>query len=456
MPNGKGPTTPNSPIIPFRPNPSGSASTSSNAAGNPLIPELFSQFDQDGQTAPAASPTTSSATSPEPLMANVGGQWVPIDPRAMAGMHVDPKADLKTVLGYMPQIGAGPYAGGADATGSVYRKQLATPYVTALAQTIGQHHPGIASAIDGGLLAASGAEQAMERSDEAGGGTSGWGAGLAAVGSGLQYQAQAPLARRQQLENVPLAYQQQQAQLAESKSGVLRNLMTAVNQYESNPARILSQVGRNALSAGIGAQSRLQMGQQNNAAKTAIDQQNNANRLQIALNSDATKTTIAHLQSQYRSANPQQRALLYTRFAQGLDAHIGQINARFDKLEHSPVIDPVSMQQRQRTPDEIAQLETERQSEIGAELEFGDEASQRAFGHPMMEAAPQTQQPASSASPASSPAPFVPSRSRRARGSRTPAVSGAPPASLLKPGVITHFANGQSWMLQNGQPVRTN
>jgi hypothetical protein len=42
------------------------------------------------------------------------------------------------------------------------------------------------------------------------------------------------------------------------------------------------------------------------------------------------------------------------------------------------------------------------------------------------------------------------------RGQRpTPPASNAPPASALKEGIVTHFGNGQSWTLQNGQPVRT-
>ena len=39
-------------------------------------------------------------------------------------------------------------------------------------------------------------------------------------------------------------------------------------------------------------------------------------------------------------------------------------------------------------------------------------------------------------------------------GSGTQSTQGAPPASTLKEGVVTHYGNGQSWELRNGQPVR--
>lgn len=272
-----------------------------------------------------------------------------------------------------------------------------------------------------------GTSRAMDaaRASSGGYGTT-FGDALGAMAQGEQYGAEAPLARRQQLEQVPLSYEQQQAQLQESRAGYLQHLMGALNEYESNPAKILAQMGRNSLATSIGSSSR-----------ERIAGMNNQTRLETALGSDETRLAVARLQAQYRASNPQQRASLYSRFAQGLDAHIGQINNRFDKLEHAQVYDPATGLLRDRTAAEIQQLEDERQSEIGAELEYGDEVSRRAFGHNLMENVAPTQAPA--ASP----------RNRSRANTLPPAA-----ARQLKAGQNTRFANGQVWTLRRGKPVR--
>lgn len=397
-------------------------------ATNPFL-ALFDQLDR--VPAQPSAPQQPQPSGPSPLV-NVGGQFLPLEASRFAGMNVDPAADMQQILKFMPQLSAGPYSStpaGDNVTANMYHRQLASPYVTSIAQRLGDTHPRLASAIDAALLGAQGAEAAHEKAVQAGGGAAGWGAGLSSVVSGLEAAPEMQLARRMQLEQTPLQFQQEEAQLEQSRTGSLHNLMGALSEFESNPARILAQYGRNFMATQAGAQSR-----------EKIAALNAAERFQQALNSDATKTAIAHMQASVKRSTATQVAALRQRFLGSLDSHVQAINARYQKLENSPAIDPVTLASRPRSQDEIQQLESERQQEIEQEMGYGEFASQQIFGHGLLAGImPQN-------TPQQTPTPNRTKPNKRA--------SNAPPINLLKEGVNTHFANGQTWTLKNGTPVQ--
>lgn len=339
--------------------------TNPTAQTNPFL-AIFDAYSSAPQAA-AAQPAPS-----QPLLTNVGGQFLPMDASQLASMHVDPSADMRTILKFMPQLSAAPYEStpsGDNLTARMYQRQLSTPYVTSIAQRLGDTHPQLARAVDSALLSAQGAEQAHEKAVAAGGGVAGWGAGLASVTAGLEAAPEMQLARRMQLEQVPLQFQQEQAQLEQARTGSLHNLMGALSEFESNPARILAQYGRNYMATQAGSQSR-----------ERIAAMNDAERFQQALSSDATKTAIAHMQAQVRRSTASQVAALRQRFLGSLDSHVQSINARYQKLENAPVIDPVTLASRPRSQDEISQLEAQRQQEIESEFAYGEFSSQKILG----------------------------------------------------------------------------
>lgn len=392
------------------------------------VPDLFDNFD------PSAPQAPSTPQAQSPVLANVGGMYLPMNPAVLSKLQINPNADLQTLLHYMPEANAGPYASspqGDAITSKLYQRQLNSPYLNSASQAIGIRHPLIASMLDSALAGASGAEQSHEEAMKAGGGYgAGFGAGLASLAAGMRALPEMQLARRQQLEQIPLGYEQSQAQLQQTQSGTLRNLTGALSEYESNPAKILSMYSRGEMSANTGAQSR-----ENIAAM------NDQERFNQALNSDATKKAIAAMQAHAKSANPAQLAGIKERFLNSLDSHIAQINARYGKLENTPVLDSTGLP-RQRSADEIAQLETQRQQEIEQEFGYAEHASQQVFGRGLTGIMPQTQ-----------PQPTNPAPSSRANKNVQP---DTPPANLLKKGVVSHFRNGQSWTLRNGRPVRVN
>lgn len=341
---------------------------------NPFIQALLGSFNpaQPSTTQPQQSPSQSAPSA----MVRVGDQYLNLDPNQLASMKVDPNADMAAILKYMPQLNSGPYSStpqGEGVTQSQYQQQLNSPFVSPLAQRLGKTHPRLAAILDGAMMGASGAETSHENALRAGGGVEGIGGGIADAISGGLSVPQQQLAHRQELQNLQTGYEKEQAGLQETQAGTLQHLLGALSEYESNPAKILSQYGRNYLSSQIGANSR-----QN------IAQMNDAEKFQQSLNSDATKAAIEQLKSRVQGAKVDQLAHYRASFVQGLNGQVGAINARYDKMESAPVVDANGFS-RQRSADEIAQMESQRQQEIEAEMAFGEHASRNVFGKGLLD-----------------------------------------------------------------------
>src|SRR6185437_139015 len=219
---------------------------------NPFLANLFNSFDPAQPSTPAQAPQPSGPST----MVRVGDQYLNLDPAQLASMKIDPNADMAAIMKYMPQASSGPYSStpqGEAVTQSQFQQQLNSPFVTPLAQRLGKTHPRLASILDNAMLGATGAEASQERALAAGGGVAGAGSGIASAIAGLTSISQQQLAHRQMLEQLPLDYQQKQAELQQTQAGTLNNIMGALSQYESNPARILSQYGRNYLATSYGS-----------------------------------------------------------------------------------------------------------------------------------------------------------------------------------------------------------
>jgi len=346
----------------------------SNFPIDPYLAQLLARFNSQG--APQQQPTTpAQQPAQSPMYASVGGVMMPLDPSQFG--HVDPAADLKTVMGYMPKPDAGPYtptSQGETETSHEYQNRLNSPYMMFGADNrFAQGHPRMAGMLDNAFLGGSLVGQAHARSLAEGGGVEGAGGAIGDVMQGIMGMPQARLQYRQNLEQMPLEYQSAESKLQESQAGTLQHLMGALSSYESNPAKILSMANRDTMAAAIGGQSRENVASQNNATK-----------LFTAVNSDETKKAIAHIRAA-SSASSAARSHYQTQILNGLNTQIGQINSRYDKLENSPVVE--NGLARQRNSQEIAALEQERQAEITNEIGYGESVTQGVFKQGLLDVA---------------------------------------------------------------------
>jgi len=351
----------------------------SNFPIDPYIAQLLARFNpQQSAAVPPQSAAQTPAREPaaqSPMYTSVGGVMMPLDPSLFG--HVDPAADMKTVMAYMPKPDSGPYAStpqGEAETSHEYQNRLNSPYMMFGADNrFAQGHPRMAGMLDNMFLGGSLVGQAHARSLAEGGGVEGAGGAISDVMNGIMGMPQARMQYRQNLEQMPLEYQSAESKLQESQAGTLQHLMGALSAYESNPAKILSMANRGTMAAAIGGQSR-----ENVAA------QNNATKLFTAINSDQTKKAIAQIRAA-SSASTAARQHYQTQILNGLNTQIGQINSRYDRLENSPVVE--NGLARQPNSQEIAALEQERQAEITNEIGYGESVTQGAFKQGLLDVA---------------------------------------------------------------------
>lgn len=333
---------------------------------NPRLSDDFSTLWGDGQQPPAAP------SGSQPIYSNVGGAMIPFDPNQLANMpNVDPARDYASISSMAPAINEGPYAPGATGeTAREYRQQYNSPYVTALAQHLGVSHPRLANLIDSGVLGMESAQAAHERSLAANGGIEGAGGGIADALAGLTGPQQMRLAHREQLESLPLQYAQEQGGLEQQQATTLAERLRALSEYESNPSRVLAQVGRGAVAAGIGANQRLQ--------STRI---NASERYNQSLNDEANKLKIAQIKAQYAHSNAAQQQHYQQSFLNSYRSHLDSINSKYDAYE-------MRLQQQKNggliTPQQYDQQhelnESNRQAEKDSETQYANFASGQIFG----------------------------------------------------------------------------
>lgn len=357
---------------------------SKSAPGGNATPSINPRISPDDfSTLFGDNPAPAAPSGQQPIYSSLGGAMIPFDPNQLANMPaIDPAKDWQTISAMQPPISEGPYAPGATGeTAREYQAQYNSPYVTALARHLGVSHPRLANLIDSGVLGMESAQAAHERSLAANGGIEGAGGGIADALAGLTGPQQMRLAHREQLESLPLQYAQEQGGLEQQQATTLAERLRALSEYESNPARVLAQIGRGAVAAGIGANQRLE--------STQINAQQ---RFQQELDNNATKLKLAALKDSYSRLGPLQQEHYQQSFLNSFQSHLAAIDKRYDALE--ALLDKRNVAGEFRNPQDyqtqLHQLEAHRQAEKAAERMLAEHSSGEIFGRNILQ--PQTPQ----------------------------------------------------------------
>ena len=235
------------------------------------------------------------------------------------------------------------------------------------------NHPKLANILSSGLVAASNWRTGPTTGDN--------------IGNAAQ-MALAPeeLARQRAIEKAQYPAAMIGPQMAMMEKGAQINRDNAYADYMrgANSARAQGQANlSNAKTAVLPTQ--VQQGQQkinNTTVANSLAHEDRqavvAQRAQEAIEINETRMAIANIQAQLKS-NPNLQPKLEENFYKTLSTQIQGINARFDKISSTPIIDPTTGLARPRTQSEIDALNQERDEEIGAEERVGQHASKTLF-----------------------------------------------------------------------------
>ena len=198
----------------------------------------------------AANPQTTQAPVQEPegpgmfMNTPYGSMMMP------SGSYVS-QDDLHKVQSMLPQLSAGPYATnptGEGVTASKFGELYNSPFVTDLGRAVGGKHPLLGRMFDNALMAPALTKAPVDAAGRPI--ATGAGFGISSVAGAMQALPEARLAQRQQLEEVPLGYESEQAKLEEERAKQLQGLATTAYMLGRNPAQIAAWLNR-----GLGAEN---------------------------------------------------------------------------------------------------------------------------------------------------------------------------------------------------------
>jgi len=284
---------------------------------NSRISSFLNQLGQHLQQSlqPQAQP---SAPTPEMMYAPVGNNTVamPFTPTPISS-H-----EIQNFRANEPGESQGPYTPtpqGEAETSHEYQNRLNSPYMMFGADNrFAQGHPRMAGMMDNAFLGGSLVGQAHAQSLKEGGGVEGAGGAISDVMNGIMGMPQARMKYRQGLEQMPVAYQTAQAQLAEQRAKAAQSEMMGIRAAGQDQATVEAAKQRLAESARVGAAQRqatqeliqkasLLKAQLDSQTKSGIQGQKGKTAVRVANINAAGKVAAANVYSGYRPGSPEDK-----------------------------------------------------------------------------------------------------------------------------------------------------